>query len=111
MSRNHTMNRVFRVLGLILLPAGLVLAVGLLAGCGDDDHHRRRIHYSSYDYPRPVVVHRAPPPVVVHRPPVVIHQAPVVVHRPPVVIHRPCPAPVVVHPPHGGRPSGHYPRR
>ncbi len=54
--------------GWVLLPAGLVLAAGVLAGCGDDRHKIKYARHGGY-YPAPVVVHQ-PPPVAVYRPPV-----------------------------------------
>ena len=36
----------------VLLPVGLFLSVGLLAGCGDDHHHRVGYGRSGGYYPR-----------------------------------------------------------
>ncbi len=89
--------------GWVLLPAGLVLAAGMLVGCGDDRHHR--MNYGRHDgyYPAPVVVHQ-PPPVAVYRSPV--YREPGPVYRAPVV------APSYVAPPrHGGPVHGGPPDR
>ena len=88
--------------GWVLLPAGLVLAAGVLTGCGDDYHRVNYARHGGY-YPAPVVVHQPPPPpMAVYRQPGPVYRAPGAVYRAPVMAPSHVPSPRHGPPDRGG---------